>query len=78
MLELNDFEKSLKDFYNALYTESLFKDGIYVQSAYVNIGLVYIKQNKKDAACQSFSKAGELGSDEAYAVLLSIVTKWLI
>jgi len=65
-LELNDLETSFEDFKSVI---KIGKGGYYVQNSYggiINIGMAYIKLDKQEKACQTFSKAGELGSDKAY------------
>jgi len=60
----------LDDFNGALYDyEQAFKKNSEFADAYYNYGYILYHLNMKQAACQNFSKAGELGLTEAFSFI---------
>ncbi len=62
-LESKDFVSAISNYSKAIGIEPKFKE------AYYNRGLTYIYVQEKENGCLDLSKAGEMGVQEAYAVI---------
>ena len=61
--QLQDFNGAIKDYDNAIHADADLAD------AYYNMGLFLLYLKDKVDACKDFSKSGELGLSESYAVI---------